>query len=76
MFDQHYREWIDSLLPFLNHKTPRESVKTKKGLGKVIELLKDMENTEMRAVKQGNRAMPYNFNWVYSELGIAARDLL
>lgn len=76
MLDQHYREWIDSPLPFLNHKTPRQSVKTKNGLGKVIELLKDMENTDMRAVKQGNRAMPYNFNWVYSELGIAARDLL
>lgn len=70
MFDQHYREWLDTPLPFLNHKTPRQATKTKKGLPTVIGLLKDMENSEIRAVKQGNRMTPYNFDWLFSELGV------
>lgn len=70
MFDQHYREWLDTPIPFLNNKTPRQAVKTKKGLPTVIGLLKDMENSEIRAVKQGNRTTPYNFDWLFSELGI------
>ena len=70
LFDQHYREWLDSSLPFLNHKTPRQVAKTKKGLPIVIGLLKDMENGDIRAVKQGQRSSSYNFDWLYSELGI------
>lgn len=76
LLKQHYREWLDSPLPFLNHKTPREVAKTKKGLQTVIDLLKDMENGDMRAVKQGNRAAgSYNFDWLYSELGVERRLL-
>lgn len=75
MFDQHYGEWLDTPIPFLNHKTPRQAVKTKKGLPTVIGLLKDMENSEIRAVKQGNRTKPYNFDWLFSELGIG-RNIL
>lgn len=70
MFDQHYHTWIDSPLPFLNHKTPREAVKTKKGLQQIIDRLKDMENNDIRAVKQGSRDTLYNFDWIYVELGI------
>lgn len=70
MLDKHYREWLDDPLPFLNQKTPRQAAKTKKGLPTVIDLLKDMENLEIRAVKQGNRATAYNFDWMFSELGI------
>lgn len=75
MFDQHYREWLDTPLPFLNHRTPRQACKTKKGLPTVICLLKDMENSDLRAVKQGNRTTPYKFGWLFEELGIE-RDLL
>lgn len=70
LFDQHYREWLDSPLPFLSHKTPRQAAKTKKGLPTVIGLLKDMENGDIRAVKQGQRSTSYDFDWLYSELGI------
>lgn len=70
MFDLHYQEWVDSPLAFLNHKTPREAVKAKGGLQKVMDLLKDMEDKDLRAVKQGARAKPYPFDWIYYELGI------
>lgn len=70
MFDLHYQEWVDSPLAFLKHKTPRQAVKAKDGLQKVVDLLKDMENKDLRAVKQGNRPKPYPFDWVYYELGI------
>lgn len=70
LFDRHYREWLDSPLPPLKGKTPRQAVKTKHGLQNVIELLKDMVNTDLRAVQQGDRKTSYDFSWLFSELGI------
>ena len=69
-FDRHYREWIDSPLPALKGKTPRAAAKTKTGLQHVIDLIKDMVNAELRAVKQGSKSSPYNFDWLFAELGI------
>lgn len=75
MFDRHYREWTDTPLSFLNDKTPRQAVKTKKGLSAVIGLIKDMQNADNRAVKCGNKQKPYSFDWLFAELGIE-RNLL
>ncbi|EKE09270.1 MAG: hypothetical protein ACD_16C00200G0003 [uncultured bacterium] len=69
-FDRHYREWLDSPLPALKGKTPRDAVKTKTSFQHVIDLVKDMGNAEQRAVKQGNQSKPYNFDWLFAELGI------
>ena len=67
-FDQHYREWLDSPLPALKGKTPRQAAKTKAGIQHVTDLLKDMVNAELRAVKQGRKTTPYDFDWLFSEL--------
>jgi hypothetical protein len=74
-FDQHYREWLDSPLPALKGKTPRQAAQTKAGIQHVIDLLKDMVNGELRALKQGRKTTPYNFDWLFSELGIERHSL-
>ena len=68
--DQHYRDWLDSPLPALKGKTPRQAAKTKAGLQTIIDILKDMSNGELRAVKRGSKTIPYNFDWLFAELGI------
>lgn len=74
-FDQHYRNWLDSPLPALKGKTPRAAAKTKTGIQHVINLLKDMINMELQAVKQGIKTSSYNFDWVFSELNIDKNSL-
>ena len=69
-FDQHYREWIDSPLSNLNGKTPREATQTKTGRESVVSLLKDLVNGELRSIKQGDKREPYNFEWMFIELGV------
>lgn len=64
--DKHYREWLDQELPALSHKTPRNAVNLKTFRTKVIDLLKEMENNEARAVRQGK--IPYDFGWLWLEL--------
>lgn len=75
MLDQHYVEWLDSPLPYLKDKTPRQASKTQKGRQEVINLLKDMQNAEFRVVKRGIRTNPYNFDWIIAELGIEKGQL-
>lgn len=43
MYDNHYREWLDSSLPALDGKTPRKAIKTKEGRRQVEDLLRVME---------------------------------
>jgi len=74
-FEQHYRGWLDSPLPSLKGKSPRQAIKTKTGREKVINLLKDFVNAELRSVKQGIKKEPYNFDWMFTELG-AEKHLL
>jgi tetratricopeptide (TPR) repeat protein len=45
--------WPDKEIPALGGKTPREAVATKVGREKVLDLIKDMENTEARKKKAG-----------------------
>ncbi len=44
-YDQHYKGWIDSPLPILKGKTPRQAVKIKTQRQNVIDLLKDLINS-------------------------------
>ena len=66
--DRHYRTWPDEPLPALDGFTPREAARTAKQRARLIDLLKDMENQELRAV--GPDAAPYDFGWIWKELGL------
>ena len=69
--DQHYHEWIDSTIPALGGKTPRETVQTEQGRKKLMDMLKDMEKLEERRAKTNKEGYsPYNFDWLWQELGL------
>jgi hypothetical protein len=61
--NQHYQEWLDTPLPFLNGETPRNAVKTRKGRRRVEDLLRSMEYNH-----EGN--MEYDISWIRKELGM------
>jgi hypothetical protein len=75
MLDQHYIEWLDSPLPYLKGKSPRQATKTKKGQQDVINLLKDMQNSDLRSFKRGEKTKLYNFDWLFLELSIDQNHL-
>ena len=66
--DKHYRDWLDQEIPVLSNRTPRHAVKLKTFRPKVINLLKEMENMEAHAVRRGK--IPYDFGWLWKELGL------
>ena len=54
-------------------KTLRQAARTRKGRDKVIDWLKQLENTEhRRAAQQGHK--PYDTSWMWRELGIEAPE--
>lgn len=66
--DKHYRETVDSPLPALNGKSPRQAVRSKVGREKVIDWLKLLEN---RGARHGDVPMAgYDFGWMWAELGL------
>jgi len=62
MYDNHYREWLDSPLPALNGKTPRQAIKTKGGRRQVEDILRVMEYSH----QEGD--MEYDIAWVRKDL--------
>lgn len=72
--DQHYKEWLDTPLPILNQKTPREAVRTSNGMQEIINLLKDMEKHNTRLARE-EKCKSYNFDWLYKELGVSKESL-
>ena len=67
--DEHYRHTLDEPLAMLDGQTLREAAATAKRRGRVIDWLKQLENTEhRRAAQQGCR--PYDTAWIWRELGI------
>ncbi len=67
-YEQHYRGWLDEPLPALGGRTPRETTGLKSGRGKVISLLKAMENMAERQRRDGRPAC--DFGWMWAALGI------
>jgi hypothetical protein len=51
--EQKYVEWLDTGVPALGGKTPRQSAKTANGRRQLAELLKFVENTEDRKRQRG-----------------------
>ena len=69
--DDHYRRTLDDPLPVLDGQTLREAAATRNGRVRVVNWLKELENTEhRRAVEQGHQ--PYDTAWLWRELGIEA----
>ena len=69
--DDHYRRTLDDPLPMLDGKSLREAAATRKGRARVIDWLKQLENTEhRRAAQQGHR--PCDTAWLWRELGVEA----
>ncbi len=69
-YDRHYRKTLDEPISMLNGKSPRAAVKTAKGKEKVVTWLKILETSEAR-MRQHKPIGPYDFSWMWQELGIA-----
>lgn len=66
--EEHHEKWIDQPVPALGGKTPRETVRTKRGKKKVEELLKLFENIEERRRQAGEPW--YDVNKLREMLGL------
>ena len=54
---EHYARWVDTALPALGGKTPREAVATEDGRRRVRDLIRGIENLENRERRQGRPAV-------------------
>ena len=68
--DRHYRDLLDQPIPVLGNKSPRASVRTAKGRAKVVDWLKTLENHTAKFAGSNDEMATYNFNWLWTELGI------
>jgi hypothetical protein len=57
-FKEYYENWLYMKIPALDNITPVEAAKTDKGRSMLIELLKDIENTDARNSKQNLPPFP------------------
>ena len=70
--DRHYRSWIDTSLPALANKAPRQAARFRALRGILVGLLKDfMAGAEMR---RRTKQRAYDFSWMWGELGINPDD--
>jgi hypothetical protein len=60
---------ISRSLP-LGNKSPRAAVKTAKGRAKVVDWLKTLENHTAKFAGSNDEMATYNFNWLWTELGV------
>ena len=59
-----YANWADEPIPALDHKTPRQAIKTSAGLERVKGLLRSYEASEAaQAKQQGRTEISYDFLW-------------
>jgi hypothetical protein len=68
-FEERYmREWLDTPLPALGNRTPRHAARLKTQRGKVVELLKILDNDLARDALQGRSGFDSSKLWI--ELGL------
>ncbi|HAJ78658.1 MAG TPA: hypothetical protein DCO75_02710 [Fibrobacteres bacterium] len=68
-YEQHYRQFIDSPLPALENKTPRQATGNKRLRPKLIDIMK----LHLHGIEERNREDPslnLNIDWVIDELGL------
>ena len=68
LYDRHYHDWLDRPVPALANRTPRAAARSRLWRGKVVELLKGFENMSARGALEGRP--PYDFHWLWRELGL------
>ncbi|MGH9370796.1 MAG: SEC-C domain-containing protein [Vicinamibacterales bacterium] len=68
LYDRHYRSWLDRPEPTLGHRTPRAAARTRLWRSRLVDLLKQLENSVERAALQGRPG--YDFRWLWAELGV------
>ena len=68
LYDRHYHDWLDRPVQALANRTPRAAARSRLWRGKVVELLKGMENMSARGALAGRPA--YDFQWMWRELGL------
>jgi hypothetical protein len=66
--NRHYRETLDTPIPALGNKSPRQLVRTTSGREKVIDWLKDLEKSY--ANRADSLMAQYDFSWMWKELGL------
>jgi len=67
--DQHYRQFMDSPVPMLENKTPRQAAKNKSLRPKLIDLMKlHIHGIEKR--NQEDPCLSLDIDWVLDELGL------
>lgn len=67
--ERHYRQFIDSPVPMLENKTPRQAAKNKRLRPKLIDLMK----LHIQGIEKRNREDPclsLDIEWVLDELGL------
>jgi hypothetical protein len=67
--EQHYRQFIDSPVPMLENKTPRQAAKNKMLRPKLIDLMK----LHIHGIEKRNQEDPFlnlDIDWVLDELGL------
>jgi hypothetical protein len=65
--ERHYRQFMDSPVPMLENKTPRQAAKNKRLRPKLIDLMK----LHIQGIEQRNREEPFlnlDIDWVLDEL--------
>lgn len=65
---KHSEKWLRENIPALDGRTPMQAVKTEEGKGKVMALLKSIENSEEHNKKEGRPF--YDISWMWERLKI------
>jgi len=69
---RHFTEWLDQPVPALDGRTPRAAARDAQLRPKLIQLLREMENHQDHARREG-RAW-YDIGWMWKELGIVRTE--
>jgi hypothetical protein len=66
--DDHYRRWLDTRIPALENKTPRQASQTKDGREELEDLLRVLEHNESLRAKRGGPE--YDVSWIRGKLNM------
>lgn len=68
--DQHYHDCMTREITALGGKTPRQAARSKSGRVKLVQWLKQLENSEARRARDQGE-IPYDTAWMWQELGLS-----
>jgi hypothetical protein len=66
---KHSQEWLDDQIPALDQQTPRYAARSSALRPRLVGLLKDIENTYLRQLADGEPA--FDPTWMWDELGLS-----